>query len=192
MTTFREALLAVPPRDRDVWVDAQLGLGAAPGDDATLPRGCVPYLPCPVDAIVRGLAMAEVTADDVVVDVGSGVGRAALLVRQLTGATVVGLEIQPSLVRASRTAIARANVDRVTILEGEATALAATTTEASVFFLYCPFSGARIERLLDAIAPHAAARQIRVCTVDVPLPPRPWLIPASDVSADVVVFRSTP
>lgn len=189
---FGDALLAVPPRDRDVWVDAQLGLDPPPEDDATLPRGCVPYLPCPVDAVVRALALARVTADDVVVDVGSGVGRAALLVRALTGATVIGVEIQPALVRASREAIARAHADGVTILEGEATAIAQTLSDATVFFLYCPFSGARLERLLDAIAVHARARPIRLCAVDVPLPPRPWLVATSDIAADVVVYTSTP
>lgn len=190
--TFREALLAVPPRDRDAWVDLQLGFETPPEDDATLPRGCVPYLPCAVDAVVRAVDLARITEGDVVVDVGSGVGRAALLVHALTGATVIGLEIQPALVRASREAIARARADRVTVLEGEATVLAEAMTDATVFFLYCPFSGARLERLLDALAPHASARSIRICAVDVPLPHRPWLVAASDVAADVVVYASTP
>ena len=141
---------------------------------------------------MRALDLARVTESDVVVDVGSGAGRAALLVHALTGATVIGLEIQPALVRASREAIARAQADRVTILEGEATVLAETLTDATVFFLYCPFSGARLERLLDAIARHARAKRIRVCAVDVPLPPRPWLVATSDVAADVVVYASTP
>lgn len=188
--SFREALLALPPRDRDAWVDAELGLETPPEDDATLPRGCVPYLPCAVDAVVRAIDLARVTEDDVVVDVGSGAGRAALLVHALTSATVIGLEIQPALVRASRAAIARAQTDRVTIVEGEATALVETLTDATVFFLYCPFSGARLERLLDAIARHARAKTIRVCAVDVPLPPRPWLVATSDVAADVVVYAS--
>src|SRR4029078_9775031 len=92
---FRAALLRVPPTERDAWLDLVLRLGELPDDGPALPRDCVPYLPCPVDALLRIVDQAPVRASDVFVDVGSGLGRAAALVHLLTGAATIGLEIQP-------------------------------------------------------------------------------------------------
>ena len=95
--TFRAALLDVPPAERDAWLDRLLGIDGLPDDDPALPRGCVPYLPCAVDAVLRVVDLAALTAADVVVDVGAGVGRAAALLHLLTGAAIVGIELQPAL-----------------------------------------------------------------------------------------------
>ncbi len=188
---FRTALTEVPPTQRDAWLDSVLGLDAIPDDGPDLPRGCAPYLPCPVDAILRMVEHAGVNASDVVVDVGSGVGRAAALVHLLTGASAIGLEIQPALVLASRDLAARLNVSRFSPIEGDAVRLTGFMTIGSVFFLYCPFSGDRLEKVLDGLEPVARTRQIRVCCVDLRLPPRPWLTLASEPSSDLAVYRST-
>jgi len=44
---IRQALTQVPPSDRDAWLDRVLELHEIPDDSPDLPRGCVPYLPCP-------------------------------------------------------------------------------------------------------------------------------------------------
>src|SRR3954463_7854907 len=80
---FRAALLDVPAHARDACVDSALGLAELPPDGPELPAGCVPYLPCSVDALLRVVQHAPVRATDVFVDVGSGVGRAAVLVHLL-------------------------------------------------------------------------------------------------------------
>ncbi len=188
---FRAALLAVPPAERDAWLDAVFELNGLPDDGPALPRGCVPYLPCSVDPILRMIDSAGVQASDVFVDVGAGIGRAALLVHLLTGAPAIGLEIQPALVHISRELTRRLNLPRYAAIEGDAVRLAGAITTATVFFLYCPFSGARLERLLDELEPIARTRQIRVCTVDLPLPPRPWLTLLSPPDEDLTVYRST-
>jgi SAM-dependent methyltransferase len=187
----RGALMSVPPAERDAWLDLVFGLDSIPGDGPELPRGCVPYLPCPVDALVRMVDHAGVQASDVFVDVGSGVGRAAALVHLLTGAEAIGIEIQPALVRASRELTTRLNGLRFSPIEGDAARLTGFIAIASIFFLYCPFSGSRLEKILDDIEPIAHARQIRVCSVDLPLPSRPWLTLVSPPSGDLAVYRST-
>jgi SAM-dependent methyltransferase len=187
----RAALTAVPPRARDAWLDGVFGLDSIPDDGPELPRGCAPYVPCPVDALLRMVEQADVRASDVFVDVGSGVGRAAALVQLLTGAAAIGIEIQPALVQAARDLAARSNGLRFAPIEGDATWLAGFIAIASIFFLYCPFSGARLEKLLDAIEPIAHMREIRVCCVDVPLPSRPWLTLVSPPDGDLAVYRST-
>ena len=62
----------------------------------------------------------------------------------------------------------------------------------TVYFLYCPFSGARLATVLDALERAARERAIRVCCVDLPLPPRPWLTRVTPDDAAVEVYRATP
>ena len=189
--SFHAAITSVPPEHRDAWLDDVFGLDEIPDDGPALPRGGVPYLPCSVDALLRVIEHADVRSSDVFVDIGSGVGRAAAFVHLLTGAAAIGLEIQPSLVAASRELAARLNGLRVAPIEGDAAVLAGYMMIGSIFFLYCPFSGERLEKVLDDLEPIAYTREIRVCCVDLPLPPRPWLRLASPPSDDVAVYRST-
>lgn len=186
--TFRATLESIAPAERDRWIDGIFGLQELP-EDSALPRGCVPYLPCPVDPLLRMIELAEVAADDVFVDIGCGLGRAMALVHRLTGAQAIGLEIQPALVRQSRDLLQRLGAEHVVVAEGDAVRNLEDVAHGSVFFLYCPFSGPRLNLVLDRLESIARTRVIRVCSVDLPLPPRPWLIPVS-VADDLAVYRS--
>jgi SAM-dependent methyltransferase len=190
--TFRAALLRVPPTERDAWLDQVLGLGELPDDGPELPRDCVPYLPCAVDTLLRMVEQAPVSDSDVFVDVGSGVGRATALVHLLTGAAAIGLEIQPGFVRAARDLAARLLAPRISCVEGDAANLAGLVTVGSVFFLYCPFSGERLTKVLADVESIARTRTICVCCVDLPLPPCPWLTLDPRRSGDLAIYRSTP
>lgn len=188
---FRAALLAVPVDARDAWVDRVLGLGAPPDDGPELPRGCVPYVPCGVEAIVEVVDRAQIGPADVFVDVGSGVGRALALVHLLTGAAAIGIEIQSELVQAARE-VARAVSSRIANVHGDAGELTGATMTGSVFFLYCPFSGDRLQRVLGELEAIAQTRPIRVCCVDLPLPACAWLTAEPDASGSVTIYRSGP
>jgi SAM-dependent methyltransferase len=189
-TTFRAALDAVAPLDRDAWVDLAFGLGPPPDDGPDLPRGCVPYLPCPVDALLRMVDHARIGAADLFVDVGSGVGRAAAVVGVLTGAAVAGIDVQPALVAAARELAARLRLRGADFVAGDAAELPAPADGGSVFLLYCPFSGDRLGRLLARLEAIARTRPIRVCCVDLPLPACAWLQPVGGADRDLVIWRS--
>jgi SAM-dependent methyltransferase len=135
---IRSALTSVPAMGRDAWVDRLFGLDAPPDDGPELPRGCVPYLPCSVDALLRLIDNTPVRASDLPVDIGSGLGRAAALVHLLTGASAVGLEVQPALVSAARQLAARLHLSGLSFVEGDAAQLTAPLSGGSVFRLYCP------------------------------------------------------
>jgi hypothetical protein len=189
--TFRAALLEVPPAVRDRWVDAVLGLGDIPDDGPELPRGCVPYLPCSVDVLLRMVDQTPIRGSDVFVDVGSGLGRAAMLVHLLTGAGAIGLEIQPALALASRGLASRLGLSRVSSIDGDATKLTGCMTTGTVFFLYCPFGGHRLAKVLADLEPIARTRTIRICSVELPLPTCPWLTIQGRYPGDLVIHRST-
>jgi SAM-dependent methyltransferase len=183
--------MAVPPERRDDWLDLVLGIEEVLDDGPALPRGCVPYLPCSVSALLRVIERAEIRSHDVFVDVGSGVGRATALIHLLTGAAAIGLEIQPHLVQASRVLSARLALPRCRVVSGDAVRLAGHISGGSVFFLYCPFSGERLANVVDALEPIARTRTIRICCLDLELPARPWLTPLSPQSDELAVYRST-
>jgi SAM-dependent methyltransferase len=187
---FRAALLDVPPAERDEWVDCVFGLGELPDDGPELPKGCVPYLPCSVDALLRVVEHAPVRASDVFVDIGSGLGRAAALVHLLTGAGAICLEIQPRLVLSARDLAARLLVSRISCVECDAVKLTGFITIARSF-LYCPFSGEHLAKVLGDLESIAHTRTIRVCCVDLPLPPCAWLTPEVTLGDDLTIYRST-
>jgi len=189
---FRASLATVAPGDRDAWLDLVLGLEQLPVDDrAALPPGGVPYLPSPIDTLLDIADHADVQPSDVFVDVGSGVGRAAVAMHLVTGATAIGLEIQPGLVRASRELAARVGAGRVTVVEGDAAVTAGLVTTGTVFFLYCPFGGDRLAKVLADLESIARTRPIRVSCLHVPLPARPWLVLTSRPSEGLEIYRSS-
>ena len=187
---FLATLLRVPPADRDVWLDTVLGLRELHDDGPDLPRGCVPYFPCPVDALLRIVEQAPVRATDVFVDLGSGVGRAATFVHLLTGAAVVAIEIQSALVVAARALATRVLASGVSCVQGDAANLARSVDIGSVFFLYCPFSGERLSRVLADLEDLARTKTIRICCLDLPLPACPWLSMEGEPSGDLAIYRS--
>ncbi len=186
---FRAALTSVPASERDGWLDQVFGLEGLPPDGPELPRGCVPYLPSSVDTLLRVIDGAKVGAEDVFVDIGSGLGRATALTHFLTGAGAIGIEIQPELVRGARELASRLNAERVSVVEGDAAELASYITNGTVFFLYCPFSGERLDRVMADLELIARTREIRVCSVDLRLPSCSWLTPVS-LSGDLAIYRS--
>jgi SAM-dependent methyltransferase len=190
-SAFRAALLGVPVTARDAWLDLVLGIDGVHDDGPELPPGGVPYLPCPVEVLLRMVEEAEVRPSDVFVDVGSGPGRVAALVHLLTGAGAIGLEVQSALVRAARDLAARLRLSRVPCIHGDAAKLTGFMMVGSVFFLNAPFSGARLAKVLDDLEPIARTRMLRVCAVNLPLPPRPWLPLDRRCRGDLVIYRST-
>jgi hypothetical protein len=189
-TAFRDSLLATPALERDAWLDSALGIGDVPDDGPELPRGCVPYLPCPVDALLRVIEHGPVGSDDVFVDLGSGVGRAVMLTHLLTGAAAIGIEIQPQLVAVHRAIEKRLGLTRCPVIAGDAAELVGSIAMGSVFFLYCPFSGARLAAVLDALLPMARTRRIRICCVNLELPARPWLQRVPLPFNDLAIYAS--
>ncbi len=187
---FRAALAEVPTSERDAWVDRVLGIDDIPHDEPSLPRGCAPYLPCPVATVLDAVREAAITSADVFVDVGSGLGRTTALAHLLTGAGCIGLEIQPRLARAGRALAARLDLSRSSVIEGDAVDLLRFITIGTAFFLYCPFTGERLRRVLSVLEGIARMRPIRICCVDMPPLACPWLVPIAPLGESLCIYRS--
>jgi SAM-dependent methyltransferase len=104
-----------------------------PGQQARTPDIYFTGTPQPV--VHQMLKLAQVSARDIVYDLGSGDGRILVIAAQAYGARGVGIEIQPRLVELSReVAAAGAVADKVTFVEGDL--FDADISEATVVTLW--------------------------------------------------------
>ena len=188
---FDALLEGIPPRDRDEWLDLVWDVEEVAADAPDLPKGCVPYLPCPVATVLDAIREAGLTCDDVFVDVGSGAGRAALLAHLKTGAGCIGLEIQSVLARSAQARADRLGLSRLRFQEADAADMVRSITMGTVFFLYCPFGGHHLRRFLDGLEDVARARPIRVCCIDMAPLECQWLAPVLAASPHIHVYQST-
>jgi len=183
-----ELLASIPALERDAWVDALLGLEEPPADDvADLPRGAVPYLPSGVEEILAMVREAPLRPHDVLVDLGSGLGRVVILAHLLSGARAVGVELQEQLVRSARARCAELALAGVSFVHANAEDL---ELEGTVFFLYAPFNGEMLARVLRRLEVVARRRPIVVCAVGLELPGVSWLQPRTTSCVVLTLYDS--
>jgi SAM-dependent methyltransferase len=98
-------------------------------------QSLAPYVPSPHDVVSRMLALAQVTKDDVVYDLGSGDGRIPIAAARIYGARGVGLDIDPERIKESRANAKAAGVEHLVEFR-EQDVLTADISEATVVTLY--------------------------------------------------------
>lgn len=111
-------------------------------------QSLAPFVPTPPDVVDRMLALASVSKDDVVYDLGSGDGRIPIAAARTFGARAVGFEIDPRLVQQSRASAKAAGVEgRVEFRQEDV--LTADLSGATVVTLYLlSSSNARLRPVL--------------------------------------------
>ena len=100
--------------------------------------------------------------DDLLVDLGAGLGHVAMLYHLLTGTRARGVEVQPTYTaRARRTAetLGLRGVDFVTV-----DVRRAEYREGSAYYMFTPFHGEILRGVLGRLHEAAAERPIRICT----------------------------
>ncbi|MGE0546125.1 MAG: cyclopropane-fatty-acyl-phospholipid synthase family protein [Kofleriaceae bacterium] len=186
-TALRELILTIDPGERDDFVDELLGIEPPPPDGTELPRGGVPYLPASVNSIIEMVEAVPLREDDVLVDVGSGLGRALILAHLLSGARARGVEIQAHLIERARARCAALGLTMIEHVHGNA---ADVELAGSVFLLYAPCNGALLTAVLRGIESVARAHKIVVCTIDLELHDVPWLVLRARSSTSLTIYDS--
>jgi SAM-dependent methyltransferase len=152
------------------------------------------YQPSPARHIIDGVARAGVTAGDIVLDMGAGMGHVPILVAILTGARTLGVEREPAYVERAAEAAARLGLADVHMRVGDARD--ADLSEATVFYLFTPFIGSVLRDVVANIEREARRRPIRVVTLGPcsrTFARMPWLHsedPDPQTAERIVVFRS--
>lgn len=162
-----------PPAERDAAVEQLLGVAHRPLGRPRLHPELVGYIPSGVAPIVRAVQLAPIGPEDVVIDVGAGLGKVTLLVHLLTGARVRGIELQPGLVAAATERAQALGLDAIAYELADARF--AELDGASVVYLYLPFTGATLAAALEQIHAAARQRQLVICTLGLDLRGHGWL-----------------
>lgn len=144
----------VPP-----WLEEPVEVSSAPPGEHL-----IGYHAAGLDSIRRMLAEVPLTERDVFIDLGSGLGRVCIVVALSTAARVRGIEVQHALVERARADAARAGV-AVQFVEGDVREV--DLSEGTVFFLYVPFTGPALGRVLERLS--AIDHPIVVCALGVDL-----------------------
>jgi hypothetical protein len=184
---LRDLVRSIPFLERDAWIDELLEIEAPPPDMPDLPRESVPYLPCGVAEILAMVEEAPVGPDDELVDLGAGLGRAVILAHLLSGARARGVEIQEPLVRSASARSADLALGAVSFVHADA---AEVELDGSVFFLYAPFNGGMLARVVRRLEEVARRRPIIVGAVSFELHDLAWLLPRQTSCASLTLYDS--
>jgi hypothetical protein len=154
------------------------------------------YQPTPARHIFHMIALTALTASDVLVDLGSGLGHVPLLVSMWTGASSVGIEVEATYIERARQCAQRLNLNRVAFIQQDARAadLSGVLSGGTVLYLYTPFTGSTLRCVLNLLRREAATRRIRICTYGPCtslIAEEPWLVATAAPATDrIAVFSS--
>jgi SAM-dependent methyltransferase len=111
-------------------------------------QSLAPFHATPEDVVDRMLALAKVTSDDVVMDLGCGDGRIPIRAAQKYGARGVGVDIDPRLIDQARTNARNAGVEKLVEFR-VADALKTDVSKATVVTLFLlPSSNIKLRPIL--------------------------------------------
>jgi hypothetical protein len=150
------------------------------------------YQPTPARHILDLIAVCKLSDDDILVDLGSGLGHVPLLVSILTGIRTVGVEVQPAYAVSAQASARNLNLSHVRFATEDARMT--DLSDGTVFYLFSPFKGSILTDVLSRLQKEAAERPIRVCSLGPctrALQGQTWLQPSAPPDTGrIAVFRS--
>lgn len=145
----------------DVFVAGLLGTDRLQDADETIEPGMVAYQPTPARVVLELVERVPLLEGDTFVDVGSGLGVVPVLVRLMTRARCVGIEVQRTLVENARSCAQRLNAD---VGFECVDARRADFSTGTVFYMFTPVRGAMLREVLGRLHGEAIQRGITLCT----------------------------
>ncbi len=146
----------------DTLLDGILELHGHPeGIDPPYPD-MVYYEPTPARAVLDMVDNVGLNRADVFYDLGSGLGRVAILFSLMSGVKATGVEIVPTLYDSARRCASRLGLVSVEFINADARE--ADYSNGTVFFMFTPFKGAIFQTVLDKLRQEGRRRLIKVCT----------------------------
>jgi hypothetical protein len=135
-----------------------------PGDDiAPLTQDMVFYQPTPARHIFDLIQRLSLSQDDVLIDLGAGLGHVPLLAAICTKARCIGIERERAYAACAQRSASALRLANASFIQQDARV--ADVSHGTVFYLYTPFTGAMLRTVLDRLAAQAALRPICVCTL---------------------------
>jgi hypothetical protein len=148
---------------RDALISGVLPLPEPQGEIAALEQGMVFYQPTPARRIFDLFELCELHKDDLLIDLGAGLGHVSLLTAICTPARSVGIERELAYVRSATEAATALGLERAGFACQDLRA--ADFGGGTVFYLYTPVTGALLEQVMAKLEYEAARRPIRIASL---------------------------
>jgi hypothetical protein len=153
------------------------------------------YQKTPVRIVLELVEKSQYQKGDFFVDLGSGLGQVAILVNLLTGIPCKGIEYEPSFCDFANICAKGLSLSNVTFVETDARK--ADYSEGTIFFMFTPFRGEIMEKVLKLLKIQSLFRKIKIitygpCTSQVAL--QDWLhfaIPKHNDMYQLGIFTSS-
>jgi len=182
-SVLREWRQALPPDldgedydPLDAMLGAVLGLAEPRGEIAAPAPQTVFYQPTPARHLLDLLARLDLGEDDVLIDLGSGLGQLPLLAAACTPARAIGIEHEAAYVASARAGAQALRLRRAEFAHADARV--ADLSAGTVFYLYTPFTGELLAQVLERVRALSQQRPIRVASLGPctrMLAAQPWL-----------------
>ena len=175
----------------DTFVQTLLQIGDSPDETLEKEPEMVFYKPTPVRIILDLVEEADLCAEDVFYDLGSGLGQVVILVHLLSGARTKGVEYEPSYYAYAQERAKRLNLSNADFCNIDARH--ADYSDGTVFYLYTPFRGDLLQSVLDKLKAESHKRPIRICTCGPCTPSvsqQDWLKCVSEKHSDDIEYHT--
>jgi len=146
--------------DLDVFIGLLFSDEEMPLPTRELEPEMVEFYKTPARVVFEFVERSGVTAEDVFVDLGSGLGQVVMLVNLLTGAKARGIEIEPAYCEYARDCASGLGLRDVEFINSDIRE--ADLGEGTVFFLYTPCRGEMMKNVLGRLRREALSRPIRI------------------------------
>jgi precorrin-6B methylase 2 len=181
---LEESNEAIGYDDLDVFINGLLSAATIPEPLRTLEPEMVFYQKTPARLVFELVEKVAFAPEDVLIDIGCGLGQVPIIVNLLTGIKTKGIEYEPAFCGYADECAAGLNLANVAFISTDARQ--ADYSAGTVFFIYTPFKGEMLQQVLGLLKQQAQARQITLitygpCTLEVAL--QNWLTPKGVVDS---------
>ena len=186
---FAELLGVVPAYEWDAFTERLLGIHEVPAATKARTLEMVKYQATPLASIFELVPL--LTAEDVLYDLGSGLGKVPMLVSLLSSAQAVGVEMEPAYGQLASKRAAEFGLERVRFEVADARE--ADYRAGTFFYFFFPFDGEVMTRVLQQIRKHTKGRQIRLAALHrstVRFDQEAWLSRELAFPSGLVLYRS--
>lgn len=185
-----------PPRydQLDTFVDELFQLKSPPQPLHPITPEMIPYQTTPIRLVLDMVDRLRLTSSDVVYDLGAGLGRVVFTIALLCTSEMRGVEIEPAYVAYAQHRAQDLKLTRTSFINTDARAV--DYSDGTVFFLYTPFKGTILRRVLALLRAQSRTRQIRLCTYGpgtLEVQDQDWLASDDDPERDIhhiTIFES--
>lgn len=146
----------------DIFINGLISFPPIPPPTRDLETGMVYYQKTPARIIFELVEKSQFTIEDVFFDLGSGLGQPLILVNLLTGIETNGVEFDPAFCGYACECAAELNLSNINFINADARTV--NYSNGTIFFMYTPFKGEILNKVLSALKNESLQRKIKIIT----------------------------